>query len=112
MLRAGIKDQGIGGKVDFHSLRTTYVNLVLESGASVKEAMDLARHLSPNMTLNVYGRSRWDRKAGIVEQIEGAISLEKAQQDSQLKIAIIGNAMESSRSKMGRLGIEPRTRRL
>jgi integrase len=32
--RAGINKLGPGGKVDFHSLRTTFVNLVLDSGAS------------------------------------------------------------------------------
>jgi len=31
-------------------LHTTYANLFLESGAGVKEAMDLARHSTPDMT--------------------------------------------------------------
>jgi len=50
LVRAKIPRLAPGGKVDFHSLRTTYVNLVLESGAGVKEAMDLARHSTPDMT--------------------------------------------------------------
>ena len=59
--------------MDFHSLRTTYVNLVLESGAGIKEAMDLARHSTPDLTLNVYGRSRWERRAEIVNRIGEAV---------------------------------------
>ena len=46
--RAGIAKKGPGGVLDFHALRTTYVNMVLESGAGVKEAMDLARHSTPD----------------------------------------------------------------
>lgn len=29
--------------------------------------MDLARHSTPDMTINVYGRSRWERRSGLVE---------------------------------------------
>ncbi len=106
--RAGIPEKGPGGKVDFHSLRTTYVNLVLDSGASVKEAMDLARHLSPNMTMNVYGRSRWDRKAGIVEQIGNSINFEpESITQAQPKMAVLGMAMESSGLRVSPAGFEP-----
>ena len=59
---AGIaKDSPGQGVLDFHCLRTTYVSLVIESGASVKEAMTLARHSTPNLTLNVYARARQER---------------------------------------------------
>ncbi len=40
--------------VDFHALRTTYITLVVKSGASVKEAQELARHSDPKLTMNVY----------------------------------------------------------
>ena len=49
------------GKIDFHACRTACVNLVLESGATVTEAQELARHSTPDLTMNVYGRTREDR---------------------------------------------------
>ena len=56
---AGISEQAPGGKLDFHALRTAFVNLVFEYGqVSPKEAQDLARHSTPDLTFNVYGRSR------------------------------------------------------
>ena len=65
---AGIPEQAAGGKLDFHALRTAFVNLIFEYGqASPKEAQDLARHSTPDLTFNVYGRSR---EARLVETVE------------------------------------------
>ena len=69
---AGISKTAPGGKLDFHALRVTYVSLVLEAGASVKEAQSLARHSNPDLTLNVYGRARYERLAEVTESV-GAI---------------------------------------
>ena len=45
-------------QLDFHALRTAFVNLVFEYGqVSPKEAQDLERHSTPDLTFNVYGRS-------------------------------------------------------
>jgi len=107
LARAGIPEKAPGGKIDFHSLRTTYVNLVLETGASIKEAMDLARHLSPAMTLNVYGRSRWDRKAEITEQIGAIIPATEYTTGAQPEIAVLKNAMNSGDYKVSPAGFEP-----
>ncbi len=66
---AGIKKYALGGKIDFHSLRTTFVTLTIEAGANVKEAQTLARHSTPNLTMNVYARTREPRLAGLSEGI-------------------------------------------
>jgi integrase len=55
--RSGVAFEG--GRLVFHSLRNTYVSLLLESGASVKEVQDLTRHSSPELTMGTYSRSRW-----------------------------------------------------
>ena len=55
---AGIPKVTAEGKIDFHALRTAYTTFVFEAGASVKEAQSLARHSTPDLTLNVYARSR------------------------------------------------------
>src|SRR5262245_28579778 len=43
---------------DFHSLRHSYIALLDKSGATLKEAMQLARHSDPRLTMAVYGRAR------------------------------------------------------
>jgi integrase len=67
--RAGIPQHTVEGKLDFHALRLAYINLVIEAGATVKEAQTLARHAKPQMTLGVYGRTREERLHQVVEQV-------------------------------------------
>ena len=43
---------------DFHSLRHTFISLLDQSGVTLKEAMQLARHSDPKLTLAVYGRAQ------------------------------------------------------
>jgi integrase len=43
---------------DFHSLRHTYIALLDKAGATLKEAMQLARHSDPRLTMAVYGRAQ------------------------------------------------------
>ena len=45
-----------GRRVDFHALRASYITMLVKSGASVKEAQELARHSDPKLTLGVYTR--------------------------------------------------------
>ncbi|MCX7936009.1 MAG: hypothetical protein N3A66_12215 [Planctomycetota bacterium] len=66
---AGIQRETIEGLVDSPDLRGTFVSRILESGADVKTAMDLARHSTPTLTLNVYGRSRWERRQEVIERL-------------------------------------------
>lgn len=66
---AGIPEVTDEGKVDFHALRTAYTTFVFEAGASVKEAQSLARHSTPNLTVNVYAQSRSARLA----EVAGAV---------------------------------------
>ncbi len=42
---------------------------MIESGASVKETQELARHSMPDLTMNIYGRTREDRLTNAVERI-------------------------------------------
>ena len=59
--------------------------------------MDLARHQSPNLNLNVYGRSRWDRRSEIVRQIEDEICPSDMAENitgAQPKIAVMGMETE------------------
>jgi hypothetical protein len=56
-----------GRVVDFHAVRVTYVTMLVRSGASVKEAQELARQSTPTLTMGVY------TKLG-VHDLSGALS--------------------------------------
>ncbi len=70
---AGIPKETPEGKVAFHALRTSFVTLTYEAGATHKEAQELARHKTPGLTANVYGRTRSERLAGIAEKVGEAV---------------------------------------
>ena len=71
---AGIPKYAPGGKLDFHACRVAYINLVIESGVTVKEAQALARHATPQLTMNAYGRTRDDRLTKAVENVAMTIA--------------------------------------
>jgi integrase len=75
------------GKLDFHALRVTYINLIIESGVTVKEAQALARHTTPQMTMNIYGRTREERLCEAVEKIaQHIISMSEAEHNPAQEI--------------------------
>jgi len=57
------------GKVDFHACRVAYTTFVFEAGASIKEAQTLARHSTPILTANTYGRTRENRLHDVAESV-------------------------------------------
>jgi len=66
---AGIPKHTSEGKVAFHALRTSFVTLAYEAGATHKEAQELARHSTPVLTANTYGRTRNERLAKVAEMV-------------------------------------------
>ena len=66
---AGIPKSTPEGKIAFHALRTSFVTLTYEAGATHKEAQELARHKTPGLTANTYARTRNERLVGIAEKI-------------------------------------------
>jgi hypothetical protein len=54
---------------DFHALRHSYIALLEKSGATLKEAMQLARHSDPKLTLAVYGRAQLHDLGRAVERL-------------------------------------------
>ena len=65
--RASIAKTSPEGKLDFHACRVAYVSWVVEAGATLKEAQALARHASPEMTMNTYARTRSERLVEVTE---------------------------------------------
>lgn len=66
---AGIEAMTTKGKLDFHALRTAYINFVIDIAPDVKTAQELARHETVNMTMNVYGRAKEERCRAVVESV-------------------------------------------
>jgi hypothetical protein len=73
--RAKISKVTPEGKIAFHALRTSFVTLTYEAGASHKEAQALARHSNPELTANTYGRARNERLAQVTEIVANRLLL-------------------------------------
>jgi len=69
MLKAGLKTDTPEGRLDFHCLRVSFITAVVDSGATVPEAMRLARHSTPVLTLKTYARTQQNRLKDIVEAV-------------------------------------------
>jgi integrase len=54
---------------DFHALRHSYIALLEKSGVTLKEAMQLARHSDPKLTMAVYGRAQLHDLGRAVERL-------------------------------------------
>jgi len=68
--RAGIPRRIDGlGKMDFHACRVAYTTLVVESGANVKEAQELLRHSTPQLTMEAYARARSERLGRVADSV-------------------------------------------
>jgi integrase len=59
---------------DFHCLRHSFVAMLDRSGATLKEAMQLARHSDPKLTMARYGRAQLHDLHGAVERLPGLLS--------------------------------------
>jgi len=55
--------------LDFHALRHGYVALLDRAGASLKEAMQLARHSDPKLTTARYGRAQFYDLAAVAARL-------------------------------------------
>jgi len=74
---ARIPKQTKEGKLDFAALRNSYVTLAAEAGANVKELQTLARHRTPDLSLNVYAKTRDGRLSELAEKIGESVFFEQ-----------------------------------
>ena len=81
--KAGIEKTNHEGKIDFHSSRVTYINLIIDSGASAKSAQALTRHASVDVTFNTYERTNNDNIRTLVEQVLSTILTQQKNLQSQ-----------------------------
>jgi len=64
-----------GRVVDFHGLRHTFITRIVETGASVKTAQELARHSTPMLTIGRYAHTRREELAGALESLPELMDL-------------------------------------
>jgi hypothetical protein len=50
------------------------VNLIIDYGSTVKEAQDMSRHITPDMTINTYARARKERLIDAAEEVGESIN--------------------------------------
>lgn len=58
-----------GDVIDFHSFRHGYISSIVNSGASVKVAQELARHSTPVLTIGRYAHARLNDLCGAIESL-------------------------------------------
>ena len=92
---AGIPKWTPAGKLDFHAARTAYVTMLLEAETTVKEAQELARHSTPHLTMNVYGRVRGERLTAAVERV-GAMVLSEEKRAKYVYKDAVGAERENA----------------
>jgi len=72
---AGIPKWTPEGKLDFHALRVSFISRMIEAGATVKEAQTLARHSTPDLTMNTYARTSPRRLQELADGIGEALKI-------------------------------------
>lgn len=55
--------------MDFHRLRTAYINMLFAVGADAKTVQELGRHANASVTFNNYGRANAGRMARAAEAV-------------------------------------------
>jgi integrase len=79
LIEAGILKETEEGVVDFHAVRVAFTNLIRQvGGADAKEAQELARHSSVDLTFNTYGRVEDSRLHKVIETTAAAITPDRA----------------------------------
>src|SRR5439155_13007923 len=59
---------------DFHALRHSYIALLDRAGLTLKQAMQLARHSDPKLTMAVYGRAALHDLGAAVDRLPGLVT--------------------------------------
>ncbi len=83
---------------DFHSLRHAYVALLDKTGASLKQAMQLARHTDPKLTMARYGRAQLHDLGEAVRRLPRLLDREPAKSEVLQATGTEGHALRLARA--------------
>ncbi len=65
--KAGIEDGKMGGSLDIHSLRGTFISHAIENGGSPKAVQEIIGHSTLAMTMNVYAKAADESKRKAID---------------------------------------------
>ena len=74
-----------GRVADFHALRHTFITRLVQSGASVKVAQELARHSTPVLTLGRYSHIGLHDTSAALDALPSLMPATPAPQAQQLQ---------------------------
>ncbi len=74
MKAAGLETNNSEGKIDFHSLRVTFITHMARLGTDIKTLQEIARHSDINMTMNVYAKTNPELRAGAINALNEAVA--------------------------------------
>jgi len=84
--RAGLPKVNGKGKLDFHSLRTSFINLLIALGVDPKTVQGMARHETIGQTMDVYGRIRNEMMKEAAEKLGALFNKSSCQPQSSRQI--------------------------
>lgn len=67
--RAGVPEVTVDGKLDFHGLRTTYINMLIEAGSDAKTVQEMSRHTTAAITFKVYAKAKKVKMGKIADKV-------------------------------------------
>ena len=97
------------GRADLDACRNVYITSVIHSGANVKEAQSLARHGTPDLTMNVYARTRRERLQALAESVGDTILRGTSTTRAQRKAAGAESLCADDTYMVRAAGLEPAT---
>lgn len=78
-------ENAAGEALDFHSFRHSYISSIVNGGASVKVAQELARHSTPTLTIGRYAHTRLHDLRGALESLPSNAAGDGASNEQPLR---------------------------
>src|SRR5262245_1434503 len=94
---------------DFHALRHSYVALLDRAGLTLKQAMQLARHSDPKLTMAVYGRAALHDLGAAVDRLPALTQRGAENSRTALRATGTEGAAEDGSAPLGIPGLPPLT---
>jgi integrase len=88
---------------DFHALRHSYIASLDRVGATLKEAMQLARHSDPKLTMAVYGRAGLSQLSERVDRLSGFVSEQRGVESEKRVCTPVCTSVDSDCDSVRRL---------
>jgi integrase len=82
---------------DLHALRHSFIAMLDQSGATLKQAMQLARHSDPKLTAARYGRARMNDLGAVLDRMPSLVASDSRKTESLQATGTDGAATDPQR---------------